>query len=152
MDLVEIKINICLDTLSMDDYNLITGEIYFSVDNQYFPDEKWDDFIVVILAWWHKAILNLNYSRRNGIVQKFEFMDGPLFIRGTKISEDILEMEFINEKIDYEHILFTCQTSIIKFKKNLIKSTRQLLKELKNRNWQSDDIEELEKMCKILSE
>jgi hypothetical protein len=151
MDLVEIEINICLDNLSINNRNVITGEIYFSYNDQYFPEKGWDDFIVVILTWWHKAIINLISSRQNGIVQEFEFMDGPLLVKGTKLSDDIVELQFIKEKKDSEHIFFTCQTSINKFKKTLLNSTKQLLKDIKKRNWQSDDIEELEKMWRILS-
>ncbi|GIN86918.1 hypothetical protein J6TS2_33040 [Heyndrickxia sporothermodurans] len=150
MDVVEIELNICLDSLSIYSHNVITGKIYFSIEDRFFPEKGWEDFVVVILAWWLKALLNLKNSR-NGITQVFEFMDGPLFVRGTKISEDIVEMQFIKEKADFEHIYFTCQCSINQLKNTLITTTKYLLKELERRNLESDDIEELERMWKILN-
>lgn len=151
MDLVEVEISISLDTLSINNRNFITGEIYFSYNDQYFPEKGWNDFIVVILTWWHKAIINLISSRQNGIVQEFEFMDGPLLVKGNKLSDDIVELQFIKEKKDSEHIFYTCRTSINKFKNTLLHNTKKLLEDIKKRNWHSDDIEELEKMWIILS-
>ncbi|MCH1625329.1 hypothetical protein [Fredinandcohnia quinoae] len=152
MDLVEIEMNIDLDTLSINNRNVITGEIYFSFNGEYFPERGWNDFIVVILTWWHTALINLKNSRQNGIVQEFDFMDGPLLVRGFKISDDIIELRFIRKTIGSEHIFFTCQTSINSFKKTLLKRTKQLLTDIKGRNWKSGDIEELEKLWKILGE
>jgi hypothetical protein len=152
MELVDIKINIGIDTISKNKRNVVTSEIYFSCNDRFFPEHGWYDFSVVILTWWHKATINLSNSRSKGIVEEFDFMEGPLFVRGVKVSDEIIELFFIKENKAAEHILFKCRTNVNKFKSSLLRSTERLLQEIRNRNWRTDEIEELEKMWKVLSD
>ncbi|MCG8419070.1 MAG: hypothetical protein MJE77_14135, partial [Proteobacteria bacterium] len=34
----------------------ITGDLYFDFDGFPFPAERWNDFVVVIIAWWLAAL------------------------------------------------------------------------------------------------
>lgn len=144
-----LEINIGLDTLYINGSNNIIGEINFQFNNKYFPGEGWDDFVVIILMWWNKAMLDLNSSEQSEI--DFDFMDGPFLIRANKIAEDTVKLSFIKRKVESEQILFIYQTSIKEFKNKLVKSTQLLLTELSKRDWKSDEIEELKKRCKDLS-
>ena len=72
----------------------IIGGIYFKVEDEFFPQKEWSDFAVVILAWWIESIIRGSKSKINSSCELL-FMDGPYSVRGTKINNDILEMEFI---------------------------------------------------------
>lgn len=150
-DLKNPQIKISFDTLSINSRKTITGEIYFSIDDFFFPEQGWNDFVVVILSWWHNSLIKL-IQGMNDCVYEFDFMEGPLFVKGTKISNEVIKLEFIKEKLDSKVVYYSCKSSIIQFKKTLLNATKQLLNEFKHRKWHSEDIEELEKMWNILNQ
>ena len=43
--------------LNQGSSGLITGEIYFEENNNYFPEKGWNDFTVIILGWWISSFL-----------------------------------------------------------------------------------------------
>lgn len=134
----------------MNSSNNVIGELYLKVENFCFPEEGWNDFVVVVLGWWQKTIMNIRNSKI-GTTHEFDFMDGPLFVKSTKISEDTMELEFTKEKSDSRQIFFTCVCKISQFQEAILNVTKKLLMELKSRKWHSDDIEELERMWKLLN-
>lgn len=145
----ELIVNIGLDSLRLNNRGVITGEIYLSLKDFIFPEKGWDDFVIVILSWWLTAISNV-IEGSIGCVQEFSFMEGPLLVKITKISDDCLEMRFVKEQKDSELVFFTCQSSIDQVKHSLLKSTGELLEEIKLRNWGSEESKKLEEMFKIL--
>lgn len=150
MDVKDIHIKVVNDTLILTSGNMITGEIYFIIDDNFFPSKGWNDFVVVILTWWHETILNLIQNEQKGLVEEFSFMDGPLKVNATKISEDVLKLNFIRDRKETEESVFEIKTSIIQFKNALLKTTDELLLELKRKNWNTDDTRELEKKFTLL--
>lgn len=57
----------------------------------------------------------------NGCVYEFDFMEGPLFVKATKISNEVIKLEFIKEKLDSKDVYYSCKSSIIKCYKAIIK-------------------------------
>lgn len=57
----------------------ITGLIFLRGPNGAFPEEKWSDFSVVILAWWIEGLTKVVDNQKHS----FEgmFMDGPYAFR-----------------------------------------------------------------------
>jgi len=53
----------------------ITGEIFLRSSNEAFPDDRWSDFPVVILAWWIEGLNGLVVEKEKLYVGSF--MDGP---------------------------------------------------------------------------
>jgi hypothetical protein len=53
----------------------ITGEISLRSDTDHFPDPRWSDFPVVLLAWWIDGLHEVAIGRENSFVG--HFMDGP---------------------------------------------------------------------------
>ncbi|HEM7168437.1 TPA: hypothetical protein U2K68_004268, partial [Providencia stuartii] len=53
----------------------VFSEIYFKIGNTFFPEEKWDDFSVIILDWWLKKACNIKSDDKS----VFNFMDGPYY-------------------------------------------------------------------------
>src|SRR5690625_1821260 len=151
MAIEEIDIKIITETLTLTKGNMITGEIYFWTQNDVFPEKEWRDFVVVIMTWWYDALIRLIESKQNGIEEEFEFMDGPLLIKAVKVSEELLELNFIKEMRSAEQIFFTINISMTNFKCALLKSGKELLIDLNQRNWHSDDIDELTKRHHYLS-
>ncbi|WML26147.1 hypothetical protein [Neobacillus sp. OS1-33] len=137
------------NSLCISSRKSITGEIYFLIGDRYFPEEGWNDFVIIILSWWHKALINIKNSQTN-TTHEFDFMDGPLVVKATKISENNLKLDFIKENSDTQEIFFTSISNFFQLEKSLMDVTKRLLKEINLKGWHSDEIEELEKMFNIL--
>jgi len=73
----------------------ITGVIYWRSNDHCFPDDNWNDFVVVLLGWWTKAItrLLLGCSRS----ETFDFMDGPFSMLCTTAT-DVIDCQFIERR------------------------------------------------------
>lgn len=59
----------------------ITGLVFFDFGGTSFPEEGWNDFPVIVAAWWLEAIDKLKRGPRENI--KFCFMDGPYWITAS---------------------------------------------------------------------
>ena len=59
----------------------ITGVLYFDFGGFSFPMERWNDFVVVITAWWLEALEKLEQGADREVVLRF--MDGPYWITVT---------------------------------------------------------------------
>ena len=44
-------------SLNQSNSGLVTGEIYFVDNNNYFPEKGWSDFPTIILGWWMNSFL-----------------------------------------------------------------------------------------------
>ncbi|QOY34687.1 hypothetical protein AWH56_018435 [Anaerobacillus isosaccharinicus] len=76
MDQIKIKVN--NKSLYINNSNNIVGEICIEKNGYiFFPDEKWTDFVVVILSWWNKKLRYFKYLKIEERLD-FDFMDGPL--------------------------------------------------------------------------
>ncbi|MFG6490307.1 hypothetical protein ACG04R_26795 [Roseateles sp. BYS78W] len=53
----------------------ITGAIHLQCGDDQFPDARWNDFPVIVLAWWLKGLLSL--VRGQASECEAFFMDGP---------------------------------------------------------------------------
>ncbi|GIQ71542.1 hypothetical protein DUZ99_15590 [Xylanibacillus composti] len=125
----------------------ITGEIHWEIENACFPDNQWNDFIVVVLAWWNKAAALLR-SSSVGTSAEFNFMDGPYYIRGTKKDEANVTLSFIRRTLDGEENLLVHDTDMLELKRSIEEASKQILKAVEDRSWKSDDIIELKRSLK----
>ncbi len=55
-----------------------TGIVYWKIGEVSFPDNAWNDFIVVIMTWWLKSIGQL--VKRSTTSETLRFMDGPFTV------------------------------------------------------------------------
>ena len=88
-----IKITTNWDTVDVTQSGNVFGEIFFEYDGKQFPDAKWTDFLVVILGWWSKSLMDL----MDGVAEKAEllFMDGPYLVKVTRPDATNLNLLFI---------------------------------------------------------
>jgi len=40
----------------------ISSSVYFKMGDRYFPGKGWNDFVVIILGWWIKSIMDISKS------------------------------------------------------------------------------------------
>lgn len=89
-----------------DYYNIsknVSSIFYIKINGDFaFPDEEWTDLPISILDMWCS-----NLMENKGIsVADFSlfFMDGPFFIRCSKLNERVI-LRFINNRKDDERIV-----------------------------------------------
>ncbi|MCM3666270.1 hypothetical protein M3204_17780 [Mesobacillus subterraneus] len=135
-----ISIEVEIDSLEYNQH--IIGNISFVVDYyRYFPDEKWSDFVVIILSWWIKSFKGLLVSTM-GQTFKFDFMDGTPIILGKKIGPSRIELsfEFDKEKREME---FTAICKLEEMGNSLLTASKKVLRAVERNNWSSEEINEL---------
>lgn len=132
-------IDLVVNTESMrkSKHNSITGEIFFQVGSELFPEENWSDFIVVVLGWWLNALKK--FCESGDTLFEMVFMDGPLKIRSKLKTESVLELSFIKRYSDCEDVLFSTDCTIDNLKKCMLKAARKVLREIEDRQWETCD-------------
>ncbi|TRZ40270.1 hypothetical protein CEQ21_04860 [Niallia circulans] len=139
-----ISLYVDLDSLEINRSKNITGTIYFIIDyHRYFPDEGWDDFLVIILSWWIKSIRSVDISRI-GTTYKFDFMDGTPEVLVKKVSEDQVEMNFSFE--DDLNESFKGTFLYKELKDSLLSVSKQVIRELDRNQWIKEDIDEFKNL------
>ena len=104
----------------------ITGEIYFEINGQYFPEKGWNDFPAIILSWWIQEFLKFKRYKEKNI--EFMFMDGPFSLKG-KIVEEKCEIFFIGLEIDEKCIAVVNEEDMCDM---LIRACEELIQILEN--------------------
>jgi len=101
----------------------IFAEIYFQIEDKFFPGKSWDDFVVIILNWWIENILNI--AGKNNEKSRCCFMDGPYFF-DIESNDEYLSVCFVDDRFDNkktvycENILISCFMKILQKNANLI--------------------------------
>ncbi|MGI9282095.1 MAG: hypothetical protein ACR2PX_21035 [Endozoicomonas sp.] len=75
----------------------VIGIILFDLAGYQFPGKNWDDFIVTIMGWWLRAIIDL----KTGASKKEDlyFMDGPFLVTVEKRNASMCSLYFIERDI-----------------------------------------------------
>jgi hypothetical protein len=112
-----ISIEVDLDTL--ENRTNIIGNIYFVIDyHRFFPDDKWSDFVVIILSWWIKSLKGLIVSEVNSTYE-FDFMDGTPIVLAKKIDDENVELCFCLDGVERRKVVLTAVCSIKQFKESI---------------------------------
>jgi hypothetical protein len=59
-----------------DSKTKITAKICWVVGNVYFPEQDWNDFVLILSKWWLDSLTSLQTQK----MAAFRFMDGPFSI------------------------------------------------------------------------
>jgi hypothetical protein len=78
--------------LTETDSGELTGRISIRVDDWYFPEAEWRDFVFVLIGSWGTAIRDLAVSRSAVLT----FMDGPFEVRLDAGSGDDVVAKFVS--------------------------------------------------------
>ena len=53
---------------------MVTGGVWIQLGDYSFPEQRWNDFVVVVMSWWCEALNGLVGSDASAVCR---FMDGP---------------------------------------------------------------------------
>ena len=113
-------------SLNQSNSGLVTGEIYFVDNNNYFPEKGWSDFPTIILGWWMNSFLE--FIKKNSNICEFCFMDGSFKVIGVVIKEEKIDIYFCSQ---YEHIdekIYVGCIDRMEIRNMLLKACRKLFR------------------------
>jgi hypothetical protein len=147
-----IKLVIKEDDFHTTKYGSVFGIIYFDVDGYLFPEYGWDDFVVIILSWWAKGLIELIFDKTKEI--GMSFMDGSFKALIKFENENQCTINFVEgEKLDDEEEIIhkTIKVPFDSVKNEVINSCKKVLqiKDPKKMSF-NDDYKNLEKSYNLL--
>jgi hypothetical protein len=131
------KVHFDSESLEVSDTKNVTAIISLDIsEGIFFPEEKWNDFVVVILDAWLSSLRKL--QQINGGFEDFYFMDGPFFFRITVVGP-----QFIAEYFENRKVVKRKEFDLNNFIESVLKNSMELAEEVKKREWMNTDIERL---------
>lgn len=103
----------------------VFSDIYFQIGDNFFPEEKWDDFSVVILGWWLREASCIKSGRR----LVFDFMDGPYYFEVCLIN-DWCNIDFISRRYNEKELIFSNKIKFRDFLGLLVTCANLLIRNL----------------------
>lgn len=128
-----------VETLEVSPGGPAIAGIWLITESGAFPAAGWDDFVVVILGWWARALLTT--IRSNSVRGRVHFMEGPHGV-DVAISSGILHFKFISRDCE----VGTGESALIPFVNALISQSRKILHACRSREWWSADADTLESL------
>ena len=137
---INLTIGIDFSSFSLSEKEVITGEICLSNGNYFFPEKRWNDFVVEILGWWlndfHKMIQNKEQE------QDFTFKDGDFCFLLSEESDMTWKISMY-EEIPPQNAVIETIISKRKFLENLIITARKVLEFCNIKGWNTAEVKNL---------
>lgn len=123
---------------------LITGEIYFKINDYYFPERNWNDFLVIILGWWVNSFINAIKTNANKF--EFHFMDGPFLAEAVLKDKNLYEICLLERNKNNKTLVMTTNACQKELQNMLIKACRKTFKVVSLSNISCDNTNGLRKL------
>ncbi len=134
-------------TLRISSSKAVTGLICLKAGETSFPENKWNDFVIVLLTWWFESLLDVQASRSPAF--ELSFMDGPFLARGCLIDKQAISMEFVEGRARGERLVFTAEGTLDTLQNSMIGAAEETIRAVELHGWQARD---LGKVKELLSE
>ena len=142
------KLNINTETIRVSKTAISTqvfSQLYFQINDTFFPAEYWDDFSVIVLNWWLREARHMV----EGFKSTFSFMDGPYFFDIT-LKNNICKIDFIEDIDNIKKLIISIEITYDDYLKILKKSVNQLLRNLPPEAQNLKEVEDLKSEFKLL--
>lgn len=119
----DLSIGLNLQSIAQSKSGNVTGVIYWKIGTVSFPENGWNDFVLVLInAWLESAIRLINRESTNEVLH---FMDGPFIVkcksRGSRStckfieskSNDLIECEWDGQTIVFAKIVLNASYAIL---------------------------------------
>ncbi len=133
-----IEVRVDTDTLSQGASGSITGVISLFDKGWTFPESEWNDFPVVILAWWLEALSTLSHT---GKPAECLFMDGSQVLRVSLTSSGAWLVECLASEDEEPVRIVQVQPSA--FMRSLREASRSVVHACQVRGFQSTEVSRL---------
>jgi len=142
----EAFLSVNVDSLKISQGGLATADIWLVLGDHEFPMHGWNDFVVVILSWWHSALLRLLQDASIG--EMLHFMDGPYAVE-VSISSDVLKFRALEGSARNREVAIANRL-LNSFAKDLILRSREIIEACRLQGWWSKDLDTLSSLVEEL--
>jgi hypothetical protein len=104
-----------------------------------FPEPRWSDFPVVVLAWWLEALA----AQEGGAETTFRFMDGPFELRVAPAEPSLVRVRCFGHGIDAKAAGADFRAAAAAFYAAVRSAAAAALAECDRRSWAGPDVEAL---------
>lgn len=119
---------------------LVYGGLHVRIDEQRFPHPGWTDFVVVVLAWWCRALTKVIEGQRHPVEARF--MEGPYLAMVGPLNGDSLRLELVEAGMK-RRVLYEADVLSEPLINSVIAAAEAAISECRNRDWWSKDTDEL---------
>jgi len=119
---------------------LVYCEISLVVDGICFPDSRWTDFAVVVLAWWCQALLRLLRGESGRI--EVDFMEGPYLVELQRAGPGLVLLSLVEAGLE-RRVEKRVEAEAFSLAQSVVAASDRVLLECKTRNWWSVDADKL---------
>ena len=132
-------VNLVENSLRFSNGKRLTGNIYLRWEDVSFPEEDWNDFVDVVLLWWWDALVGLKEGAGGC---ELRFMDGPFWVRMTKVTDVACEMEFVDGRKPANNMR-TFEADADELRQSLKRSIQKLLRHAAKSGWETSELDSL---------
>ena len=98
MNMGAITVQVDSASLTQSNSTAITGVVFFDFGNYLFPEEGWNDFVVVVLCWWLSALKQIAEGCSDS--ETLRFMGGPLYVTINKQNNGLCRIDCFDGSTD----------------------------------------------------
>ena len=148
-ELETFNIEVAPSTFTLRSSGSIVGQIWMTIGDWRFPNPGWDDFPVVVLAWWTQALLSLTAGEND--TARCSFMDGPYLFEISAPAADVsLVRSYRNAKTGTEFVRQqSCRFSTIR--PAMLSAAETTINACRQKQWASADLDRLIEVYSVLS-
>jgi len=136
-----LKIVLHEDTFRQHPNGTITGIILWRINGEAYPDEAWNDFVIVVLGWWADAIIRLLTG--TSTEETLDLMDGPYSLICEGSGESI-SCRFVDRRKNH-NVIAVWSGNTVDLAKQIVTAGKTALRKCHQNSWTNSDIKSLEK-------
>jgi hypothetical protein len=127
-------------TIEKADSGSITGFIWLQMDDDAFPEQGWNDCVVVVLGWWtnEAAALVAGTKTRGELL----FMDGPFSV-AIAVQSEGWKLECNRRRLNDTVLEHRATTAAADVAAALVRGADTVLEHCEKKAWSSSDIDDL---------
>ena len=130
------------ESIEKSENGSITGSIWLQMDDTAFPEQRWNDFVVVVLGWWtNEAAALIAGTKRRG---EFMFMDGPFSV-DVSAEDERWKLECNRRRRNGKTLEHHAAVAVSDAAAALVRAADTVLARCEEARWKSPDIEELQR-------
>ena len=118
----------------------VTGIVFWRVSDNAFPDDAWNDFVIIILGWWTNAIIRLLSGTTT--VETMDLMDGPYSVI-CEGSTEFLRCRFV-QRGEGEKVIAVWTGRTSSLAEQILDAAKIALRQCHHNSWMDSDITRLE--------
>lgn len=143
MRATNVGVHVDVNSLNMFERGSITGVVSLRIGNDYFPEQRWNDFLVIVLGWWLDRMLQLwlgQVEDREGV--KCSFMDGAFYFNVSPLNEERWLVECWKGVPGIER---ECEAEVERsaFMQDLLSCASLVLNACQSKGWKKRELDEL---------